>query len=163
MKGIKMENAKIVTALKAAIQAEAGTANKWKGAAEMMLTVYPTEKTFTECKDEVLAAIVISMGKGAVDAFARKIERTDKSDKAEKARQAKKDAKAKAYTYLARLKGYMFPKETASKGPQAKAGLAELCRKDLEAVLKRCKASEASSFDLLKFIAAVNAAMALLK
>ncbi len=158
-----MENAKIVTALKAAIAAEAGTQNKWKGAAEMMLSVYPSEKAFSEGKDDVLAAIVIAMGKPAVDAIARKIERTDKSDKAEKARQAKKDAKAKAYTYLARLKGYMFPKETASKGPQQKAGLAELCRKDLEAVLKRCKASEASTFDLLGFTKAVNVAMALLK
>ena len=158
-----MENAKVITALKSAIQAEAGTANKWKGAAEAMLSVYPTEKTFAEGKDEVLAAIVIAMGKGAVDAIARKIERTDKSDKAEKARQAKKDAKAKAYTYLARLKGYMFPKEVVSKGPQQKAGLAELCRKDLEAVLKRCQATESSSFDMFKFVAAVKAAMAMLK
>ena len=158
-----MENAKIVTALKSAIQAEAGTANKWKGAAEMLLTVYPTEKAFVEGKEDVLAAIVVAMGKSAVDAIARKIERTDKSDKAEKARAAKKDAKAKAYTYLARLKGYMFPKAMVQKGPQAKAGIAELCRKDLEAVLKRCQATEASSFDMFKFVAAVKAAMAMLK
>ena len=158
-----MENAKIITALKSAISAEGATANKWKGAAEMMLSVYPSEKAFSEGKDDVLAAIVIAMGKPAVDAIARKIERTDKSDKAEKARQAKKDAKAKAYTYLSRLRAYMFPKETASKGPQQKAGLAELCRKDLESILKRCQATEASSFDLLKFTAAVKVAMALLK
>ena len=158
-----MENAKIITALKAAIAAEAGTANKWKGAAEMLLTVYPTEKAFVEGKEDVLAAIVVAMGKSAVDAIARKIERTDKSDRAEKARAAKKDAKAKAYTYLARLKGYMFPKAMVQKGPQVKAGLAELCRKDLEAVLKRCKAAEASSFDLFEFTKAVKVAMALLK
>ena len=158
-----MENAKIVTALKAAISAEVGTANRWKGAAEAMLSVYPSEKAFSEGKEDVLAAIVVAMGKSAVDAIARKIERTDKSDKAEKARAAKKDAKAKAYTYLARLKGYMFPKEVVSKGPQQKAGLAELCMKDLESVLKRCQAAEASSFDLFKFTAAVKAAMALLK
>ena len=158
-----MENAKIITALKSAIQSEGATANKWKGAAEMLLTVYPTEKAFGEGKDDVLAAIVVAMGKSAVDAIARKIERTDKSDKAEKARVAKKDAKAKAYTYLARLKGYMFPKEAVSKGPQQKAGLAELCRKDLEAVLKRCKASEASTFDLLGFTKAVKVALAMLK
>ena len=158
-----MENAKIITVLKAAIAAEAGTANKWKGAAEMLLTVYPTEKAFGEGKDDVLAAIVVAMGKSAVDAVARKIERTDKSDRAEKARAAKKDAKAKAYTYLARLRGYMFPKAMVQKGPQAKAGIAELCRKDLEAVLKRCQATEASSFDLFEFTKAVKVALALLK
>ena len=158
-----MENAKIVTALKAAIAAESGTANKWRGAAEMLLTVYPTEKAFGEGTDDVLAAIVVAMGKSAVDAIARKIERTDKSDNAERARAAKRNAKAKAYVYLSRLKGYMFPKAMVRKGPQQKAGLAELCRRDLESILKRCRSTEASSFDLLKFTAAVTVAMALLK
>ena len=154
-----------------AIKSDAKTANQWRTAGTKAADCFGTESALTESKAQFIAdAILPALDKKHAQALAKELPRKgskdynalDQSgrDTWEAANQAKKDARAIAHTYFARLVSYAFPKEKTEAAPrELKTRVCE----ELIALIKACKKveqnTESEGFDIVECIKGMETAL----
>lgn len=154
-----------------AIKADAKTASQWKTAGAKVAECFETESALTEAKAQFIAdAILPALDKKHAQALAKDLPRKgskdynalDQSgrDTWEAANQAKKDARAIAHTYFARLVSYAFPKEKTESAPrELKTRVCE----ELIALIKACNKveqnAESEGFDIVECIKCMEKAL----
>jgi len=150
------------------IKATATTEGKWKATGTKVAAFFKTETAFVEVKAQFIAdAILPALDKKHAQALAKELPRKgskeynalDQSgrDTWEAANQAKKDARAIAHTYFARLVSYAFPKEKTETAPRE---LRLRVSEELIALIKACQKSEDAFDGIVECIAHMEKALA---
>jgi len=152
-----------------AIKSDAKTANQWRTAGIKVAECFETESALTEAKAQFIAdAILPALDKKHAQALAKELPRKgskdynalDQSgrDTWEAANQAKKDARAIAHTYFARLVSYAFPKEKTEAAPrELKTRVCE----ELISLIEACQKSEDAFDGIMECIAHMEKALAI--
>ena len=152
-----------------AVRGDINADNKWRAAGESVRTFYGTETAVNEVKAQFIAdCIMPAIDKRHATALAKELPRKGSADYVafvgahgaqawEDANQAKKDARATAHTYYARVLSYAFPKEKKERTPTA---LQTRIINEVGALIKACQKAEDASFDVSRTIAALDAVLA---
>ena len=155
-----------------AIKSDAKTANQYQSAGGHCRAYFGTESSMLEAKAQFIAdAILPALDKKHTQALAKELPRKgskeynalDQSgrDTWESANQAKKDARAIAHTYFARLVSYAFPKEKTETAPRE---LRLRVSEELIALIKACRKveqnAESEGFNIIECIAHMEKALA---
>ena len=156
-----------------AIKSDAKTANQWRTAGTKAAECFGTESALTESKAQFIAdAILPALDKKHAQALAKELPRKGSKEYNaldatgvaawEAANQAKKDARAIAHTYFARLVSYAFPKESEKPAPrELKTRVCE----ELISLIKACKKVEQNAdsegFDIVECIKGMETALAI--
>jgi len=150
-----------------AIRADGKAQGRWKDAGANVSAFFETEAALLEVKAQFIAdAIIPAIDKHYRDALNKELPRKGSADynaldqsakdNWEKANQLKKDARAIAHTYFARVLKYAFPKEAEKAAPrELKTRVCE----ELIALIKACQKAEDAEFDVIDCIAHMEKAL----
>lgn len=151
-----------------AIKSDVKTSGQWKDAGSKVAECFGSETLLIEAKAQFIAdAILPALDKRHAVALAKELPRKgskeynalDSNGVAlwQAANQAKKDARAIAHTYFARLASYAFPKEKTETAPrELKTRVCE----ELIALIKACQKAEGAGFNITECIKHMEAALA---
>ena len=161
-----VEYSKMVSDVQTAIKSDINSVNKWQNVGGEVKSFYGSELALNEVKAQFIAdAIIPALDKKYSDALNKDLPRKGSkeynelatssgyADKWASANQAKKDARAVAHTYFARIVSYAFPKEKVQAEPRT---LKTRINEEVTALIKACEKAEGAEFDLLAVIAKFN-------
>jgi hypothetical protein len=164
------EYSNVVTAVTAAVRQDINTVNKWQNAGASVRAFFGTETAINEVKAQFIAdAIIPAMDKKHATALLKETVRKGSAeynaldsagrDAWEATNTAKKDARAVAHTMFSRVVKYAFPREkTESESKSLETKLAYL----INEAIGKCEKAEAASFDVLKTIEHLKAALSII-
>lgn len=163
-----MEYQTVIKNVSGAVRGDINTVNNWQNAGGAVREFYGTETAINEVKAQFIAdAIIPALDKKHQQALARELPRKGSADYVtfvanhgadlwETQNQAKKDARATAHTYFARVVKYAFPAEKVESAPR---DLKTRLNEELAALIKACQKSEGATFDVGATITALEAAL----
>lgn len=153
-----------------AIKTDTTSRAKWSNAGSATAAYFKTKDAMVAVKAQFIAdAILPAMDKRHRDALDVALPRKGSkeyndlvasggADKWDAANQAKKDARAIAHTYFARLMEYAFPTEKAEPTPR---DLKTRLNEELAALVKACQKAESAPFDVGATIRGLEAVLAI--
>jgi hypothetical protein len=166
-----MEIQTVIQNVQQAVRGDINAVNKWQAAGDAVRGFYGTEGAVNEVKAQFIAdCIMPALDKRHAAALSRDLPRKGSAeyvafcgahgaDAWETANQAKKDARATAHTYYARVIKYAFPAEKAETAPR---DLKTRLNEEIAALVKACQKAEGASFDVGATIAALNATLSII-
>ena len=166
-----MEYQTVIKNVSGAVRGDINTVNNWQNAGGAVREFYGTETAINEVKAQFIAdAIIPALDKKHQQALARELPRKGSADYVayvanhgadlwETQNQAKKDARATAHTYFARVVKYAFPpvkSETESTPKTLETRLTDL----INDAIGKCERAEAPAFDVALTLTHLRAALA---
>ena len=164
-----MEQSTMFKSVTEAIRSGQTADNKYVNAGAQVKEFYGTETSLIETKADFVAhAIIPALDKKHQVALAKELPRKGSADYVafvgahgvqlwEDINQAKKDARATAHTYFARVVSYAFPKDKKESAPTpTKTKIVEL----INDAIKKVQKDESPDYDATTLIAQLQAALA---
>jgi hypothetical protein len=163
-----MEQSTMFKSVTEAIRSGQTADNKYVNAGAQVKEFYGTETSLIETKADFVAhAIIPALDKKHQVALAKELPRKGSADYVafvgahgvqlwEDVNQAKKDARATAHTYFARVVSYAFPKDKKESAPR---DLQTRIIEEIAALIKACQKAEAVSFDVQRTITALDSVL----
>lgn len=151
-----------------AVRGGIASEHKYVNAGHAVREFYGTEAAINETKaDFITNAIIPALDKKHAQALAKELPRKGSADYVafvanhgadlwETQNQAKKDARATAHTYFARIVKYAFPAEKAETAPR---DLKTRINEEIAALVKACQKAEAPAFDVAAVLACLEATL----
>lgn len=163
-----MEYQTLIKQTQDTIRSDKKTADQWVTVGASARDFFGTETAMNEVKAQFIAdAIIPALDKKHAQALARELPRKGSADYVayvanhgaalwEDQNKAKKDARATAHTYFARIVKYAWPTEKTERTPTP---LQTRIMNEVSALIKACQKTEAVDFDVARTIAALDAVL----